>query len=148
MKLPVVGNTFTIMAVERFTSTIHILLESGLPLVYTLETSAKSIDNSYMGKVLFGVKDKVKEGSSLSEELAKTKAFPLMIPEMAKIGEETGTLPEVFKKVSVYYQKELTSRIERFVSMFEPLMIMVMGIIVGGLVISLFLPMFKLSSIG
>jgi len=148
LRMPIVGSTFLLASVERFTSTMHILLESGLPLVYTLETSAKSVGNTHMEKIILQVKEKVREGNSLSEEISRTQLFPLMISEMAKIGEETGTLPDVFKKVAVHYQKELSQRMSRFLSMFEPLMIVFMGLIIGTMVISLFLPIFKLSSGG
>ena len=147
LKMPLLSNLLTLLCMERFTSTMYILLDSGLPLVYTLEASAKSIDSVSIQRDLVMVKERVRQGAALSDELRKLEAFPALIPEMAKVGEETGTLPAVFHKVSVYYQKELISRVERMVTLFEPMMIVVMGAIIGGIVISLFLPIFKIATL-
>jgi type IV pilus assembly protein PilC len=148
LKLPILGPLLTLTALERFTSTINILLDSGLPLVFSLEVSARGIGNSLLEHSILAVKDKVKEGSPLSDELRKLNIFPALVSEMSKIGEETGSMPEVYKKISVYYQKELSARVERLVAAFEPLMIVFMGLLIGAMVISLFLPLFKLSSPG
>jgi len=148
LRLPILGGLILLASLERFTSTIYILLESGLPLVYTLEISARGVDNSLIAQRLFHIKGKVRDGAPLSEELEKEGIFPLLISEMSKIGEETGTMPEVFKKISEHYQKDLSLRIERLVAVFEPVMIVIMGIVIGSIVISLFLPLFKISTLG
>lgn len=148
LKFPILGKLVLLSSLERFTSTIYILLESGLPLVYTLEVSARGIGNYFLEKSIFSVKEKVRTGTSLSEELSKLNVFPLLISEMAKIGEETGNMPQVFKKISAHYQRDLSTMVERLVSAFEPLIILFMGVIIGGMVISLFLPLFKLGSMG
>jgi type IV pilus assembly protein PilC len=147
-KLPILGKLIFISCLERLASTIYILLDSGLPLVYTLEVAAKATNHTFLEKDLLFVKEKVREGASLSNELKKINIFPLLISEMAKIGEETGSMPEVFKKISLYYQKELTTKVERLIAAFEPLMILFMGIIIGGIVVSLFLPLFKIATLG
>jgi len=147
-KLPIIGKLVLLSCLERLTSTIYILLDSGLPLVYTLEVAAKATNHTFLEKDLLFVKEKVREGASLSDELRKMNIFPLLISEMAKIGEETGSMPEVFKKISLHYQKELTTKVERLIAAFEPLMILFMGIIIGGIVISLFLPLFKIATLG
>lgn len=148
VKLPLLGKTLLLVALERFTSTMNIMLDSGLPLVYSIDVAARSIGNFYMEAKILAVKEKVKEGLPLSDELRRTEIFPPLVAEMARIGEETGAMPDVFKKISVYYQKELTSRIERFITAFEPIMILLMGVVIGAIVISLFLPLFKLSTMG
>jgi len=147
LQIPLLHKLVTLMCMERFTSTMYILLDSGLPLVYTLEASAKSIGNVHIQRELIMVKERVRQGATLSDELRTIEAFPALIPEMTKVGEETGTLPAVFHKVAIYYQKELISRVERMVTLFEPFMIMVMGAIIGGIVISLFLPIFKIATL-
>lgn len=147
-KIPLLGQIMTNFYLERFTSTLYILLDSGLPIVYTLEVAASSIGNIVLQKSILDVKEKVRTGASLSDELRKIEIFPLLISEMTKIGEETGTMSEVFQKTSDYYRKELTSRIERIIAAFEPLMIIFMGVIIGIIVISLFMPLFKLSTLG
>jgi type IV pilus assembly protein PilC len=147
-KIPILGNIIFLLYIERLTSIVHIMLESGLTLVYTLDITADSIGNTVFQKKLRLAAEKVREGGSLSEQLSQEGIFPLLVSEMSKIGEETGTMPDVFKKVSDYYLKELSSKVESLVAAFEPIMIVVMGITIGILVIALFLPLFKLSSLG
>ena len=148
LQLPLFGRYSKLLFLERFTSTMSILLESGLTLVYTLEVSARSVGNSHFERQVLLVRQRVRDGAPLSLEMQKLDVFPLLVSEMAKIGEETGSLPEVFKKISDYYQKELITNIERFVAAIEPLMILIMGAIIGGMVIALFLPMFQLTTLG
>ena len=148
LKLPVIGELTFLAALERLTSTTFILLDSGLPLVYTLEVVARGTGNSILEKNLLQVTERVRDGASLSDEFRKLEIFPLLISEMAKIGEETGSMPQVFNKISAHYQKDLSSRIERLIAAFEPLMIVFIGIVIGGIVIALFLPLFKLSTLG
>jgi len=148
LKLPVFGDLSFLTTLERVTSTIFILLDSGLPLVYTLEVVARGTENSVLRKSLLQATEKIRDGSSLSDEFRRLEIFPLLISEMAKIGEETGNMPQVFNKISIHYQKDLTTRLERLIAAFEPIMIVFIGIIVGGIVIALFLPLFKLSTLG
>lgn len=148
LKVPVLGPLAFLAAMERATSTIYILLDSGLPLVYTLEVVARSANNSVLEKSLFQVTERVRGGNALSAEFSRLDFFPLLISEMAKIGEETGTMPQVFQKISILYQKDLTIRIERLITAFEPIMIIFIGIVIGGIVISLFMPLFSLSTLG
>jgi type IV pilus assembly protein PilC len=148
LKIPMLGDILFLIYIERFTSTVHIMLESGLTLVYTLDIAADSIGNSVFQKKLNSAAQEVKEGGSLSAQLSKEGLFPLLVSEMSKIGEETGTMPDVFKKVSQHYRKELSAKIERLVAAFEPLMIVVMGVMIGVLVVALFLPLFKISTLG
>jgi len=148
LKIPLVGDLVFLAALERLTSTVYILLDSGLPLIYTLEVVARGTGNSVLEKNLLLVTDRVRDGASLSAEFRKLDIFPLLISEMAKIGEETGSMPQVFNKIAVHYQKDLSSRIERLIAAFEPIMIVLIGVVIGGIVIALFLPLFKLSTLG
>jgi type IV pilus assembly protein PilC len=148
LKTPIAGELFFLFALDRFTSTLYILLDSGLPLVYALEISARGIGNSVLEKNIMFVKNRVKDGASLSREFSKLNIFPALIAEMAKIGEETGSMPEIFKKISIHYSKELSTRVERMIVAFEPIMILVLGVLIGAIVISLFLPLFKIATGG
>jgi type IV pilus assembly protein PilC len=147
LQLPLVGSLFFLACIERLTSTIYILLDSGLPVVYTLEVAARSVGNTLIEENILQIKDRVREGASLSKELSNMQIFPLLISEMAKIGEETGTMPKVFHKIATHYQTDMSTRVDRLVSAFEPIMIIVMGVVIGGLVIALFLPLFRIASI-
>jgi len=148
LKLPLIGDFAFLSALERLTSTTFILLDSGLPLVYTLEVVSRGTGNTVLEKNLLQVTERVRDGASLSDEFRKLEIFPLLISEMAKIGEETGSMPQVFNKISSHYQKDLASRVERLIAAFEPLMIVLIGVVIGGIVIALFLPLFKLSTLG
>jgi len=147
-KIPLLGKVMLTFFLERITSTLYILLDSGIPVVYALEITSASIGNSLLQDNVIFVKDRVREGASLSEELRQVEIFPLLVSEMTKIGEETGTISDVFHKVSVHYRKELTTRVERIIAAFEPLMIIFMGVVIGGVVVSLFMPLFRISSLG
>jgi type IV pilus assembly protein PilC len=127
---------------------MHILLESGLPLVSTLDISARTVGNAVVEKNITIIKDKVRSGSSLAKEFEKGGLFPPLVSEMAKIGEETGTMPQIFQKISSHYQKELTTLVERIIVAFEPAMILLIGIMIGVMVIALFMPLFQLSTMG
>jgi type IV pilus assembly protein PilC len=148
LKLPIAGEIFFLFALDRFTSTLYILLDSGLPLVYALEIAARGIGNSVLEKNIIFVKNRVKDGASLSREFSKLNIFPALISEMAKIGEETGSMPEIFKKISIHYSKQLSTKVERMIVAFEPIMILVLGVLIGAIVISLFLPLFKIATGG
>lgn len=148
LKIPLVSNLVILTCVERFSSTMYILLESGVPIVYTLEVVAKSIGNSFFTQRLMSLKESVKQGKPLSAEIARVPFFPTLVTEIVSIGEEAGNLPEMFKKLSDHYQKDLSTSIDRLVAAFEPLMIVFMGLIIGSIVISLFLPLFKISTMG
>ncbi|MBN2483656.1 MAG: type II secretion system F family protein [Candidatus Omnitrophica bacterium] len=148
LTLPLIRDGALYSYLERFSSTMYILLESGVPIVYTLEVVSKSIGNSLIEHEMLQIKENVRRGKSLSSELEKLDLFPPLVTEVAHIGEEAGNLPEMFKKISTHYQKQLTTIIERLVAAFEPLMIVMMGIVIGSIVISLFLPMFKIATLG
>ncbi|MCF7869878.1 MAG: type II secretion system F family protein [Candidatus Omnitrophica bacterium] len=147
LKLPMLGKLFFLVYVERLTSTIYILLDSGLPVVYSLEITASSVGNSVIEEKVLAVSQNVKNGSAISEEFSKQEIFPVLVAEMAKIGEETGTMPDVFKRVSLHYRKDLSSKVDQLVAIFEPVMIIIMGVVIGAIVISLFMPLFKLATL-
>jgi len=148
LALPVISRLTLTSALERFSSTMYILLESGVPIVYSLEVVSKSVGNSVMEKSLTYARENVRKGRSLSSELAKIELFPVLISEIASIGEEAGNLPQMFQRVSVHYQKELSTKLERLVALFEPLLIFLLGITIGAIVIALFMPIFKLVTLG
>ncbi len=148
LMLPLIGDFIHLVSAERFASTMYILLESGVPIIYTLEVIGKSIGNVVLENAIFLIRDNVKKGRNLSQEIARVGIFPPLISEIAKIGEETGNMPEMFRKLSEHYRKELNTKMGRIIALFEPLIIMLLGIGIGTIVIALFLPIFKLSTLG
>ncbi len=148
LHMPILQKFFRIFYLERFSSILSILLDSSVPLAYSLNISQRSIGNKEIASLIQTVGDKVKGGSSMSEELKKSGFFPPMIVEMVKVGEEVGNLPDMFARIAEHYKKSFETILERFISLFEPLMIVFMGIIIGAVVISLFIPLFQLSTLG
>ncbi|MCK4810256.1 MAG: type II secretion system F family protein [Candidatus Omnitrophica bacterium] len=148
LKIPVLNSLCVLTYLERFCSTLYILLDSGVPIVYTLEVTAKGIGNVVMQEAILKIKENVKKGRSLSAELENIAVFPLLMTEVARIGEEAGNLPEMFRKISVHYQKEVSSSVEQMIAMFEPIVIVAMGAVIGTIVIALFLPLISLSTGG
>lgn len=147
LNVPGLKSFFLVYFLERMASTLAILFESGVPIVYALDVAIRGVGNSIIESKLANIKDNVKSGNSLAAEFDATGFFPPMVVEMASIGEEVGKLPEMFKKISDQYKMQLETGVERFTAAFEPVMIIVMGIGIGFLVIALFMPMFKMSSI-
>lgn len=147
LSIPGAKGFYTIFYLERMASTLAILFESGVPIVYALDVAIRGVGNDVIEKQLITIKENVKAGNSLASEFDATGFFPPMIVEMTSIGEEVGKLPEMFEKISHQYKVELETGVERFTAAFEPAMIIVMGIGVGVLVIALFMPMFSMSNI-
>ncbi|MCM8779627.1 MAG: type II secretion system F family protein [Candidatus Omnitrophica bacterium] len=147
-KLPMFGEFFQVSVIETFASEMSTLIESGVPILYALEISERSVNNRTIADVVRRVKEDVRTGKSLSSPLAASGFFPPMVVQMVTIGEEIGDLPNMFKKISAYYQEYIETFIARFAASFEPLMIIFMGAIIGIMVVCMYLPIFKIASIG
>jgi len=147
-KLPVFGEFFLALIIEKFSSEMSTLLESGVPILYSLEICERSVDNLVMADVIRKIKEDVREGKSLRESLERSAFFEPMFIQMVSIGEEIGELPQMFKKVNVFYQEQCDTFLTRFVSMFEPFILVFIGSLIGVMVIGMFLPIFKIATIG
>lgn len=146
--LPVFGEFFRILVTERFTAEMTTLLQSGVPILYSLEISEHSVDNLTLADIIKGIKEDVRSGKSLSQPLEKSGFFEPMVIQMVTVGEEIGELPEMFKKINSFYQEYIEVFLTRFTAMFEPIMLIFMGVIIGIMVIGMFLPIFQISRIG
>lgn len=146
--MPAFGNFLRTVAVERFTSEISTLIESGVPILYALDITERSSNNTIMQDIIRQVKADVREGKSLAGPLEKSNFFSPMLVQMVRVGEEIGELGQMLKKVAAYYREYVETQLTRFTNMFEPLMIVFMGGIVGTLVISMYLPIFSMVNIG
>ena len=147
-KFPVIKEYLRLAETERFSSTMATLLESGVPILYALEIAEKSAGTVIVAKIIRSVKNAVREGRTLTQPLDESAFFPPMVTQMINIGEEVGDLDKMFKKIAAYYAEIMETQITRFASMFEPIMIVVMGATIGSMVVSMFLPIFKLATIG
>ncbi len=146
--LPVFGEFFRALLVERFSSEMSTLIESGVPILYSLEITEKSVGSVVIGEIIRQIKDDVRAGKPLSQPLERSGFFEPMVVQMVHIGEEIGELSQMFKKINNFYQAYVETFLGRFLAMFEPLILIFMGVIIGLMVIGMFLPIFKISQIG
>ncbi|MBU4346468.1 MAG: type II secretion system F family protein [Candidatus Omnitrophica bacterium] len=146
--LPMFGEFFSALIMERFSSGMSTLIESGVPLLYSLEITEHSVDNLVMADIIRRVKEEVREGKSLSSTLEKSQFFEPMVVQMVAVGEEVGDLPQMFKRINTFYEERVETFLGRFTSLFEPIMLIFMGLIIGVMVVGMFLPIFQLATIG
>lgn len=145
--LPVFGEFFRVLIVERFTSEMATLVESGVPILYSLEITEHSVGNLVLAEIIGQIKEDVREGKPLSQPLDKSGFFDPMAVQMVTIGEEIGELSSMFKKLNTFYQEYVDTFMTRFTTMFEPVMLIFMGVAVGLMVVGMFLPIFQLVQI-
>ncbi|WP_018247721.1 type II secretion system F family protein [Orenia marismortui] len=144
LKVPVFGKLLTKIAVARFTRTLGILVNSGVSILEGLDIVANIISNQVIADSIREARKSISEGESIAIPLRKNGVFPMMVLQMIKVGEETGKLDEMLLKISDFYEKEVEHTVEAAVSLIEPLMIVVMGVVVGGIVAAMMLPMFDM----
>lgn len=146
-KLPIFGEFFRALVVERFSSGMATLVESGVPILYALEISERSVGNLIVAEIIHKVKDDVRGGKSLSRPLERSGFFEPMVVQMVAIGEEIGELSPMLKRINQFYQQYADTFLVRFTSMFEPLMLIFIGLLIGIMVIGMFLPIFQITQI-
>ncbi|WP_025209576.1 type II secretion system F family protein [Hippea sp. KM1] len=146
LNLPIFGNLARKGSIANFTTILASLSSSGVDILDALQISAKTAGNLIMEETLTEVRDMVKKGENLSFAMASSGEFPDMVIQMASVGEETGTLDEMMQKISQYYEEEVDNAVKNLTSMIEPILIIVLGGIIGFLVISMYLPIFKMGS--
>jgi type IV pilus assembly protein PilC len=146
-KLPVFGEFFLAYNVEKFSSEMATLLESGVPILYSLEISGRSVNNLIMADIILKIKEDVREGKPMRDSLERSGFFEPMVIQMVSIGEEIGELPQMFKRINAFYQEYCDTFLARFVSMFEPFVLIVIGGVIGTMVVGMFLPIFELAKI-
>ena len=146
LKVPVVGQLVQEIATERFASGLGTLIKSGVPILHALEISEKTAGNKVMEKELRDVRAAVKEGKGMGQTMQKSNMFSPLVIQMISVGEEIGELGKMLDRVSVFYKERVNTFISRVTTLFEPIILVFMGIVVGVLVIAMFMPIFSLSS--
>ena len=146
-KLPLAGEFFRAIVIERFSSEMSTLIESGVPILYALEIAEHSVGNIVMGEIIRNIKEDVRVGKNLHTPLEKSGFFEPMVVQMVTIGEEIGELSQMFKKINIFYQDYVDTFLTRFTAMFEPIILIFMGVVIGVMVIGMFLPIFQISKI-
>lgn len=144
LRLPVFGVLFKKVALSRFARTFSTLIKSGVPILGAMEIVSDTSGNLVISKVVDGARDSVRNGDSLSEPFAESPIFPPMVVKMMSIGERSGALDTLLEKIAEFYDQQVEAEVKGLTAMIEPIMISVMGFIVGGIVLAVFLPIFKL----
>ena len=144
LKLPLIGILMRKIAVARFTRTLGTLISSGVPILEGLDITAKTAGNAVVERALQKVRKSLEEGKSLTEPLRETEVFPGMVTQMIGVGEQTGAMDAMLQKIADFYEEEVDSAVKDLLTALEPVMIVFLGVVVGGVVISMYLPLFSL----
>ena len=147
LKIPVVGNILEKSAIARFARTLSTMFAAGVPLVEAMDSVAGATGNALFYEATIKMKDDVSTGTQLQQSMKQTGIFPNMVVQMVAIGEESGSLDEMLGKVADFYEEEVDNLVDGLSSLLEPLIMAVLGVMVGGLVIAMYLPIFKLGSV-
>ncbi len=146
LKLPVLGVVIKKIAVARFCRTLGTLVSSGVPILEALEITARTSGNSVVEDAIMATRASVEEGKTIAEPLKATDVFPPMVVQMVAVGEQTGALETMLSKIADFYEDEVDEATANLLALLEPIMICFLGGVIGGIVISMYLPMFDLIS--
>jgi type IV pilus assembly protein PilC len=144
LKLPIFGTLIRKVAVARFTRTFGTLVSSGVPILEGLRITAKTAGNKVVEKAVMQCRAAVTAGKTLAEPLKASGVFPPMVTQMISVGEQTGALDAMLGKIADFYDDEVDTAVGALTALLEPLMIVILGVIIGGLVVAMYLPIFRL----
>ena len=147
LRIPMLSSLFQKIAIERFASGLGTLIESGVPIVYGLDIVSKFVGNKVAEKAVVEVRESVRQGKGMARPMEKSGVFTPMVIQMVSVGEEIGELGKMLKKASEFYKERIDTTLTRIVTLIEPAVLVFMGIAVGILVISMFLPIFQLATV-
>jgi type IV pilus assembly protein PilC len=146
LRLPILGNILRKIAVARFCRTLSTLISSGVPILDGLEITAKTSGNSIIEDAVMVTRKSIERGETISVPLKETKVFPAMVTQMIGVGEATGALDTMLSKIADFYEEEVDVAVAGLLTLLEPIMIAILGVVVGGIVIAMYLPIFDLIS--
>ncbi len=147
LNIPILGDVLRKGAIARFTRTLGTLISSGVPILDGLEITAQTSGNMVIEEAIMATRGSIREGETIAAPLKNSDVFPPMVVQMIGVGEETGALDEMLNKIATFYDDEVNTAVDTLTSVIEPVMIVVMGLIVGGMVVAMYMPMFKLVSV-
>lgn len=147
LKLPVFGILIRKVSVSKFTRTLATLLRSGVPILKALEITAKTSGNQIVGEAIMKVRSSIREGENIAEPLRQSKVFPPMVVRMIGVGEKTGELEKMLNKIAEFYEEQVDAAVAGLTSIIEPMIIAFLGVVIGGIVICMFLPIFSLAQV-
>lgn len=143
LRMPVFGSMIRKMALARFTRTFGTLTAAGVPILSALDIVADTAGNEEVAQAVKRVRAAIREGETIAKPLSEQKVFPSMLVQMIAVGEETGALDAMLNKIADFYDEEVSAAVEGLTSLIEPMMMATLGVVVGGMVIALYLPMFQ-----
>ena len=146
LKLPIFGTLLRKIAVARFTRTLGTLITSGVPLLESMDITARTSGNAVVERAILSVRKAVEEGGTLTDPLRETGVFPNMVTQMIAVGEQTGAMDAMLQKIADFYEAEVDASVKDMLTLLEPVIITFLGATIGGVVISMYLPMFELIS--
>lgn len=144
LKIPVLGEVLRKIAVARFTRTLATLLTSGVPILEGLDVTAKTSGNAVLEDAIYQLRQHIEGGGTMADPMQKSGFFPPMVTQMVSVGESTGELDTMLVKVADYYEEEADVVVANLLTLLEPIMMVFLGVVVGGIVIAMYLPLFKL----
>jgi type IV pilus assembly protein PilC len=147
LRLPLAGSTVRRFATSQLARTLATLLGGGLPLVSAIDIASRSMSNRFLSEEMRAVAQRVREGESFASAVAARGQFPDVFIKMAEVGESTGALQEMMVSLADFYDEEIETSLARFVTVIEPLLLVIMGIVIAGLLLALYMPVFQLSSV-
>jgi type IV pilus assembly protein PilC len=147
LKLPVLGKIMHNSAIARFARTLGVTFKAGVPLVEALETVAGATGNTVYEKAVHRIREDVSVGYSVNMAMKQVNLFPHMVVQMTAIGEEAGALDTMLFKVAEFYEQEVNNAVDALASLLEPLIMIFLGVVVGGMVVAMYLPIFKLGAV-
>jgi type IV pilus assembly protein PilC len=147
LKLPVFGMLMKKIAVARFCRNFSSMIGAGVPILQALHIVGETSGNWVIERALLSVADSVRQGKSIAEPLAASPVFPPMVTQMISVGEDSGSLQQMLSKIGDFYDAEVEAATEQLTAMIEPLMVAVLGVVVGGMIVALYLPIFQITSV-
>ena len=147
LSVPIIGKLMRKVVIARFARTLATLVKSGVPILSSLEIVAKTAENRVVEQAVMAARSSIKEGENIADPLTLSKVFPAMVTRMIAVGEKTGELEKMLSKIADFYESEVDAAVTALTSLVEPLIIALLGIVIGGIVIALFLPIFKISTL-
>ena len=147
LKFPLLGELAAKIALGRFASTFAQLIHSGVPILESLDIVSVAVGNKFYGRLILGAKKVIEGGELLSTEMAKHPEFPRVLVHMLSAGEKTGKMDEMLQRVSDFYEDEVETALSGLTATIEPLLMVVLGVIVGSIVLGMFMPLFKMTDI-
>ena len=147
LRLPIIGKLLQKVVVAQFARTLSTLVKSGVPILGSMEIVAKTSGNKVVERAVLAARSSIKEGENIADPLAHSKVFPPMVTRMIAVGEKTGELEKMLSKIADFYESEVDAAVTALTSLIEPMVIAALGIVIGGIVVALFMPIFTITTL-